>query len=364
MDEIVVYILLGLAGFFAVQLLAKLFVFYWQKGYETRKKKRDERKAEKLKWKYCKVELDNPVLCKMMNDRTIVFMGEKGKGKSLTMSAVAHFLWLKRLENNRKNRRYNKYVKPDYVTQQKVLDEKSLLPVYSNMDLVDSDSGAKSQDLKPYFEMRKKAVEGAIFCIDEISSTYGKDLYNDSDEYSKSEKKDIKENSKKNRHFTNGWILGTEQDGQDIYIGIRENGYAIVHCRETIRHIGAAGKFWRGLGYVLNAVLPAFFTTNSKILASECLFRKDKIAFAFKLFVPSYFSFPRAYYLQKQKISEVIKLRFEKFNVRFDYGGFEYWMTFSHKDLFAYNTRNNKKDYDNLFDANGERKKEKINEVA
>jgi len=360
LDNILLYILIGLGGFFAVQLLAKLFVFYWQKGYESRKKKREDSKAEKLKWKYSKIELDNPVLCKMMNDRTIVFMGAKGKGKSLTMSAVAHFLWLKRLERNKKQRRYLRYIQPEYVEQQKKLDDKLLLPVYSNMDLVDRESGAKSQELEPYFELRKKAVEGAIFCIDEISSTYGKDMYNN-DEYSKAEKKDIKENSKKNRHFTNGWILGTEQDGADIFIGIRENGYAIVHCLETVRRTSKVGKFLRWICNFFNFILPAYLTTNSKILAQECLFKKQKVALFARLLLPSYISAPRAYYLQKQRINEAIKWHFEKFNVRFDYGGYQYWMTITHDDLFEYNTRNNKKDYDAMFDKDGKRKKENNN---
>ena len=342
-----------------MQMLAKLFVFYWQKGYDNRKKRREERRAEKLKWKYSKIDLDNPVLCKMMNDRTIVFMGAKGKGKSLTMSAVAHFLWLKRLEYNKKNRRYIKFMKDEYLEQQNWLDEVNLLPVYSNMALLDKDTGAKSQELKPYFEMQLKAVEGAIFCIDEISSTYGKDMYN-SDEYSKEEKKDIKENSKKNRHFTNGWILGTEQDGADIYIGIRENGYAIVHCQETVRKLTAKGKILRRIGNFFNIVLPAFMTTNARVLAQECLLPRQKIGLFFRLLLPSYIGLPKSFYERKQKINDKIKYRYEKFNVRFDYDGVQYWMTITHDDLFVYNTRNNKKDYDDLFDENGNRKKEKV----
>ena len=355
LDTILWYILIGLVGYFVVTVFARLFSFYWQAGYDERKKKREEKKKEKQKWKYCEVRLDNPLLNQMRDDRTIIFMGEKGKGKSLLMSLVAHFLWAKQLDNNKRNKRYNHYMKPEYVASMQKLNDAKLLPVYSNLDLMDYETGFKNQELKPYFELKKKAVEGAIFCIDEVSSTYGKDLYNDNEEYDKEDKKDLKENSKKNRHFTNGWILGTEQDGQDIFIGIRENGYAIVHCLQTNKRLQLKGKILRKIKNFFNLCLPALFTVNIKSLMQEQLFWNGKIKLVLKLLLPSYFSLPVSYYTKRQNIYNQINRKYLLFETRFTYGSGEYWIRFSNNDIFDYNTREYKKVYDAMFDENGDR---------
>lgn len=358
LDKILMYILIGLVGFFVVSLFSKLFAFYWKAGYDTRKKQREEKRAEKLKWKYCTVNMDNPLLNEMMSDRTIVFMGEKGKGKSLMMNFFAHFLWQKRLLSNKKNKRYNHYMKPKYIMSEQKLAEDNLLPIYSNLEFIDYETGAKKQELQPYFEMQKRAVEGAIFCIDEISSTYGKELYNTNDDDTNQAKRDIKENSKKNRHYTNGWILGTEQDGQDIFIGIRENGYALVHCLQTVVKIKQSGKFLRKLGNIFNAIFPAFCTVNVKKLLSEQLFLSGKIKILFKLLLPSFVSLPVEYYTNKQKINDYIKRKSHMFAVRFTYKSSEWWIRFTENDIFEYDTRAYKKDYEKLFDEYGNRKKE------
>lgn len=352
------YILIGLGGYFLVGFLIKIFAYFVKIAYENYKKKQDEKRLEKLKWRYCHVELDNPLLNQMMHDRTIVFMGDKGKGKSKMMNLFAKFLVKKREQQYKKNKRYNKYMKPEFVQQVQQLKSNKLLPVYANVGYLDYETGEKQQALKPYFEMQKKAVEGAIFCIDEISSTYGKELYQINDDDSKEQKKNAKENAKKNRHFTDGWILGTEQDGQDIFIGIRENGYAIVHCLQTVVSLRPLGKFFRKFLNILNLLLPAFFTVNLNLANKESLFLKDKIKFYLKLLLPSYISMPYHYYSQKQNINDMIQRKYRLFQTRFTYGSGEYWINYTHDDLFDDNTREYKREYDNMFDSHGNRKKE------
>lgn len=364
LDKILWYIIIGLGAYFLLSWLTKIFAFYWRAGYEDRKKKRQARKEERRKWKYCKVTLDNPLLNQMRDDRTIIFMGEKGKGKSLLMSLVAHFLWAKNKEKDKKKKRYNRFMKPEYVAEIERLNNAKLLPIYSNLDFSDAETGYQNQELKPYFEMKKKAVEGAIFCIDEVSSTYGKDLYNSEDEYSKEEKKDIKENSKKNRHYTNGWILGTEQDGQDIYVGIRENGYALVHCLQTNKKLLKRGKCFRKIQNICNLILPGLFTCNLQKLFQEQLFVSGKIKLFCKLLLPSYFLLPVSYYTKRKAIYDKINRKYLRFETRFTYGTGEYWMRFSHQDIFAYNTRAFKKVYDKMFDKNGDRIYEKATAEA
>ena len=355
MDIILRYILIGLIGFLIISLFSRLFSFYWKAGYDKRQKKREARRNEKLKWKYCEVRPDNPILNQMMKDRTIIFMGHKGKGKSLMMNIMAHFLWKKRLEKNKKNRRYLKYKKPDYLETEKKLENEKKLPIYSNLDFRDYDTKFTKQELLPYFEMQKKAVEGAIYCIDEVSSLYGKEIYNNNDEFEKERKKDIKENSKKGRHYSNSWILGTEQDGQDIYIGIRENGYAIVNCIQTVVKILPTGKTLRFIRNFLNFVLPAFLTVNLHTAFSEQLFWSGKVKTFFKLLLPSYFSMPILYYDKKQAINDKIKRKYQRFEVLFQYNGSEYWIRFGHESIFDYDTRAYKDEYDKLFDKNGNR---------
>lgn len=355
MDIILQYILIGLIGYLFVSLFSRSFSFYWKAGYDKRQKKREERKKEKLKWKYCEVRLDNPILNQMMNDRTLIFMGPKGKGKSIMMNLVARFLWQKRLHNNKRNRRYLKFMKPNYVEVEKQLEKNKQLPIYSNLDFVDYETGFHKQELEPYFEMRKKAVEGAIYCIDEVSSKYGKDLYWDEEECDSDTKKDIKENSKKGRHFTNSWILGTEQDGDNIFKGIRENGYALVNCLQTVVRLKKTGKILRRFRNFLNFILPALFTVNLREVFTEQLFASGEIKTLSKLIFPSYFAFPVQYYTRKQKINNAIERKYQLFEVRFTYGSGEYWIRFKHSDIFDYDTRAYKKDYDAMFDEHGNR---------
>ncbi len=363
MDNIVWYILVALVGYFAVSVFSKLFAFYWKTGYDTRKEKRARKRDERRKWKYCVVSLDNPILNKLADNRTVIFMGDKGKGKSKMMNLFAHFLFLKRKENIKKNKRAYKYTSPDMLAKEKELEHKNLLPIYANISYVDSETGAHEQDLKPYFEMQKKAVEQAIFCIDEVSSTYGKDVYNNNNDYTKEQKKDIKENTKKNRHYTNGWILGTEQDGQDIFLGIRENGYVIVHCLQTVVTLLPLGKFLRTFRNMLLTILPAILTINLIPEYRKCLTLKQKICLFLKSLLPAYFSLPTQYYFTRYAINEAIKFKYQRFATRFSYDNLEWWIRYSHADIFADNTRAYKQEYEKLFDSEGNRKKEsKINE--
>ena len=351
MDKILIYILIGLVGYFLVGFLIKIFTIIAKNYFDNYQKVKDQKRKEKLKWRYCHVDLDNYLLNRMMQDRTIVFMGAKGCGKSLFMNLFAHFLVEKRIEQDKKNKRYNKYKNQERLEENKFLEENNLLPVYSNLEFADYETGAKSQELEPYFEMHIKAVQGAIFCIDEVSSTYGKDN-GDNEPLDDDTKKAVKENSKKNRHFTNGWILGTEQDGDDIWKGIRENGYALVHCLQTIVHISKFGKFLRSTANFLNIILPAIFTVNLKEVFRKQLFLNGKVKTFFKLLLPSYFTLPYEFYTQKERINEFIKYKFQRFSIRFTYDSSEFYITFTHDDIFEYDTRIYKKDYDAMFDEN------------
>ncbi len=362
MDIILKYILLGLAGYFLVILLTKILTHYLKIYSEWSKKKREERKKEKAKWRHSKVGLDNQLFNELYNQRTIIFMGNKGAGKSLMMNVYARFLYEKRSQKNEDNARYNKYMKPQYVRQEEILEQDEKLPIYSNLDFKDYDSCATSQDLTPYLHMDRQAVEKSILCIDEVSSTYGKDLYNDPN-VSEEVKKRIKEFTKKNRHYTNGWLLGTEQDGDDIFKGIRENGYVLVQCLQTTVKISKKGKILRRILNTWNLFLPGFLTVNLAKVYREKLFFRDKILLTLKLLLPSYFMLPCSFYTRRQQINDWIKHKYQVYQTRFGYNGQEYYIKFTNNEKFDYNTRAYKDEYDNQFDEKGYRK-DKDNEVA
>lgn len=357
-DIILQYICICACVLLAIKILqgiTKVFWFYWKQSYEERKKKREARKQEKLKWRYAKVTLDNPLLKQIISNRFIICKGGLGKGKSITMNLIAHFLNETREEEKRKNARYNKVMKPDYVKQELELKEQDLLPIYSNLDF--AENGMKKQELLPYLCLQKRAVQKAVFCIDEVSSLFPKDMYYSTAGQENPLIEEMKELFKKNRHYTNGWILGTEQDGADIFIGFRKNGYALINCLGTTVSISPFGKFARKCLNFLNIILPGFITANYTRVFKSKLFLKDRIITAFKLFLPTYFLLPKEFYSRKQEINNAIKLRYQRFATRFQFESGEYYIRYTNKDIFRYDTRAYKDEYSSLFDKQGNRRR-------
>ena len=364
-NTIMQYILVGLAIYFFLLLVLKIFgalinifVFYWKQGYEERKKKRLERKKERLKWRYAKVKLDNPLLNQIISNRFIICKGGLGKGKSITMNLIAHFLVKSRERQNKKNVRYNKIMNYEYFVQEKTFKKNNILPIYSNLDFVEKKK--HKQDLLPYLCLQKRACYKAVFCIDEVSSMFPKDMYYATAGQSNPLLDEMKELFKKNRHYTNGWILGTEQDGDDIFIGFRKNGYALINCLGTAVKISTFGKILRKILNFFNLILPAFLTANYARLLRENLFLKDKCLMLLKMLLPSYYLLPKEYYTRKQEINNFIKLKFQKYATKFQFENNEYYIRYTNKDIYRYDTRAYKNEYAQLFDKNGERKK--INE--
>lgn len=234
----------------------------------------------------------------------------------------------------------------------------SKLPVYSNLDFILKlqDTRLGSQELAPYIQQKKKAIQKAIFCIDEFSSLYPKEMYYDNLANNNPEIVEMEEFFKKNRHFTNGWILGTEQDGEDIYKGFRKNGYALVTALGTTTYLPKKAKTVRSIKNFINMIAPAYFTTDYKQLFAEQLFWKDKFSLFFKLMLPSYCYLPKCYYQRKQDISNEIKEQYLQFITLLDFEGKQYYLRYTNNDIFNYDTRAYKHEYDDKFDSNGNRK--------
>ena len=358
MDKIIVYILIALALLFVVQAIIKIIGFYWRVGYEHRREKRERKKQEKLKWQYAQVGSNNWLLDKITQSRFIIFRGGWGKGKSILMNLVAHYLWAKERANIFDNIRYNKVMRADYINDYILLMQNNKLPIYSNLDFIQisQDTTYCSQALDPYIQLKKKAIQKAIFCIDEFSSLFPKEMYYDNLANNNPKIVEMEEFFKKNRHYTNGWILGTEQDGEDMYKGFRKNGYALVTALGTSTYLPRKAKVSRSCKNLFNIIAPAYFTTDYKQLFAEQLFWKDKFSLFFKLMLPSYCCLPKCYYQRKQDISNEIKAQYLQFVTLLDFEGKQYYLRFTNNDIFSYNTRAYKHEYDDKFDENGNRK--------
>ncbi|MGN1228000.1 MAG: hypothetical protein ACI4TX_05105 [Christensenellales bacterium] len=356
-NETLLFILIGVVFYFLLKIIFSVVAFYWKAGYENRKKKREERKKERQKWKYARVTLDNPLLKQIATNRFIICMGSLGKGKSITMNLITHYLVALREHENKKNKRYNKIMKKEYYEQEQQLKESKLLPVYSNLDFMDRETGYKKQELMPYITLSKKAVQKCVFAIDEVSSLFGKDIYYDTELRNSAVVGDMEELFKKGRHYLDCHFIGTEQDGADIYIGFRKNGYALITCLGTIVRISKKGKVIRKIKNVFNQIMPAIFTVNIARVLRQQLFKADKIKTIFKMLLPSYFLLAKEYYTRKQEINNKIKEKYQTYQTRLQYDTGEYYIRYTNEDIYAYNTRAFKYEYDSIFANNGERKK-------
>lgn len=352
MDIIIQYIITAIVSYIVAQIMLNHIKFKQNLRMEQHEKKKQNR----AKGKYSRINLQNPLLNQITQSRFIIIKGGWGKGKSLLMNVIAKYLYDKNQYLNNKNMRYYKYMNAEYLEEVNHLNNQNLLPIYSNLELIDSKTNAISQDIMPYIRLQKKAVSKAIFCIDEVASLFPKTMYYENTTDSNNELVEQKELFKKFRHYTNGWILGTEQDGQDIYIGFRKNGYALITALGTTVKLSYWGKIKRVVLDLLNFVLPAILTINLRKERNKVLFDKDLYKFYLKLFVPAYFTFPKNFYNNKQAINNYIKQKHQKYILKFEFNNNNYYFKFNNKSKFDYNTRFYKGEYDDKFDKNGNRK--------
>ena len=360
MDSIIRYILIGAGIFLAVSIFSRLFVFYWRAGYDERKKKREQKRIEKQKWKYAHIGQGNPLIENIIQSRFIIFWGQKGSGKTILANLTARYLFERQETFNKKHKRYNKVMFPDYVADYKKIIDSGKLPVYTNRDLIFTYEDKKrkliSEDFTPYLTLKKKAIYHPIFMVDEFGSNFPKEMYYEYQANPDPTVAEMKELFKKDRHYLNGWILGTEQDGENIFIGFRQNGYARVKALGTVVSLDKKGKFVRGFKNFWSAILPAFLTLNMYKIRKKELFTKDKILSFFKALLPAYFFFPKDYYTKKQELSNKINYKYQRYLVHLEFNGAEYIIRFTNDDIFQYNTHAYKHEYDEKFDKNGNRK--------
>ena len=356
MDNVLRYILIGIGIYALATVSIKIISFYWKAGYDERKKNREARKAEKLKWKYCHVTLDNPLLLGMMKtSHFYVIEGIPGSGKSLFQSMLVKFFVDVRNNKLYKNRRMYKYIKPDILDGENLLNDRNKLPVYSELKLTDTLNGYTNEELYPYLFQRKKAVEQCVFVVDEIGEIFGKKLFYELPQDDPIVRT-IEETFRYIRQNLEGYIVATEQNGDNIFLNMRRTGPTKIRAIKTVISLSAWGKFKLRLFNTLNLLLPGWFTADISRVKYSTLFTKDRIVNAIKLLLPTYWAMPKEYYLQKNAIKKAIEEKHQRFLIQFQYNGAEYYIVFSNQDRYKYKTRAHKDKYDKQFDENGERK--------
>lgn len=350
---ILIYIGIGVCAFALAQYLINIASVRYKAEYEERKKKAEAKRLEQLKWKYAKVTPDNFLLNSIINHHEIIMSGEPGKGKTIMMNLIAHFIVIKSEQEFNQLKRYYRIMRPDYYRERLWLIKQRLLPIYSELELKDH-NGAHNQDFWPYFLLQRKAIYKAVFCKDEFGEDFGKDFF-----FQQQGVKDVVDEItklfRKIRHYLNGWIVGTEQDKDNIFIGFRRIGYAKVTALGTVVQLSPIGKFKRSLLNLCNLILPGFMTINYS-RAYRFVFKRDKVLTFFKSLLPSYFFLPKEYYTRKKEIDDKVKYKHQRFTVRSQFDTGEYFIRFTHQDIYIYDTRAYKDEYSAMFDKHGNRK--------
>ncbi len=352
------YILLCVCLLFVVVYVAIVSAGHNNARYKMRlqeaKEKQKEHEKERLKHKYSKVTLGNKILDRITKIHIIIFDGVAGSGKSLLMSLFCWYIYQRWRRKNRKDKRLNKYLKPDYVHQVQELKDNKLLPVYSNLTMTDNKGYSSHGDYEMYMYQYKRIIEGGILAIDEIGEVLGKMYYwtarNDPNS------KDVSELGRFIRHFIDGYIVATEQNGSNVWCELRGYGSAGVTALNTTVRIARRGKFLRMLCNAALFLLPGMCTLSWLRMWRQELHTRGRILLLIKMLLPAYFAKPRDYYVRKVNINKRIKSHYTRYETVFAFADKEYLLKFSNKQKLDYNTRARQNVYADKFDEAGNRK--------
>lgn len=352
---IIVLLIASLTGYIMDLIFAEIqqrIHAKWLERREEKKKRKLEKKKKKEAEKYSKIYIGNPILEMLVKSYLIIIYGTLGAGKTLLANVLAHYLNVKYAIEDNKNKRYYKFMRPDYLEELQQLNEKNHLRVYSNLKL--EEDGKKSQELWDYITQKKRAMYRGIYFWDEIGTYAGKDLYYDNDKYSP-EVEGIVNSSRFNRQDRDIKWICTEHNKDNLFKPIRNREFAEIHALRTYVNISKWGKFKRKILSIKNAILPAYFTLNSWQEFENCLFWTDKIKTFLKMLLPAYFLLPKSYYIKKTKLNSEIKEKHSWFKVILDYYGHEFMFRFKKNQIFDYSTTAHESVYLKQFDKNGDR---------
>ena len=335
-------------GFFSKKLC-----IIWESKYKEKKKLKEEKLKKRKSEKFSKVYIGNPYLESIIKQYNIIVFGKLGAGKTLFANLLCNYLNQKYKKEDKKNRRYIHYMLPDYEADLKKLSNNNLNRVYANIPLIDNEH-KQSQELWPYLTQKKRFIEKGIVFTDELGTSLGKDLYFSQDK-NLIETERIVDMSRYARQDCDIKWIGTEQSRDNIFKPIRDRGFTEVETLKTYVALSKWGKIQKSLGTIWKFFLPGYISLNCKKIFEKTLFKEDKIKLAFKLLLPPYFSLPRDYYISKTNLSSKIKKRHTQYATLINYYGVELMFRFSNKQIFTYDTRQNKSKYLKQFDKEGNR---------
>lgn len=348
-----VFVFLMFNHWFVLHRSKKLYL--WEQKQKEKEKQIQLSREESKRYEDAYVTLQSSYLQNITNkSRIIMFGGEPGNGKSLSMDMMAKWLYDRQQWIDRKNKRYNTYMRPDYLKQKQRLIDEGLLTVYDNLGMTLGD--LKTQPVLPVLEMLTQAIQGAVLALDEAGHYYPKEKYFEllktKDMALKRKYDKLIEFVRFIRHYIKGWLLMTEQDEENLFIGMRRTGYARIKQIACSVYITAAGKRVSKLKHFKNRWLPAWLV--GKPLESL----KGKRTFAakafnlFKLLLPNWFN-AFIYYEKARMIDEDVEKKYTEYKVLWEYEGRQRYQIFNNNQIFKYNTRSRQKDYTVKFNNQG-----------
>lgn len=363
MQNIIKYIIIGIVVYFVLSTVFYIFkewlkevvVTWWRERREDKKKQRAEKERQLLIEKYANVKQGNPIMESIIKYYNIIVWGTLGAGKTLLANLIGKYLLDKIEKDDKKNARYNKYMRADYLKEKERLQKNNELPLSSNIKLKASD-GRVAGDLWLYMTQQKKQIEKAIEIWDEIGTWAGKDLYYNSDLKNTWEVQKIDEHFRYKRQDAGVITIGTEQGRDNIFKPIRDKGFLEIQALRTYTYVTPKGKKIRSIKSFFNTILPAFITLDLKKIFQKCFDKTDKRRVLSRIWLPAYFLLPREYYLKKTKINSEIKEKYLEFKTIFAIAGNEHMFKFDKSDILNYDTEGHRKKYNEQFNDEGENK--------
>ena len=355
----------GILCFCCMYILSLKYVHRWKKNYDKKQEEKERKAEEEKRWQNCRLTPDNPFLLNLTKIHLIMIEGAAGAGKTTAMDMVLYWLNMRRLIDLQTKSRFYSYMNEKYLDfVQRRLNNNFIPFVASNFDIEDKD-GLRNDEVMQYITKDKQAIEGMALALDETASELGKNLYHVAQ---KDDKLKLMLNKIKNfgeyiRHYINGYLIVSDQAGSDLYVGLRQLGFAKVTAHETIVRILPRGKFIRRVKQNFLKYTPAIFTSLKTCLLMQ-LTKKQRILTVLKsLFVPLYWLLPREYYRRAIAINKAVKEKYTEYRLLLSYNGWYQWFVFGNESLFKFNSRYKREEYLSSFDENGN-KKEIINEPA
>ncbi len=334
----------------------------WLWKQEIKKEQKRQKEEEKERNKYRTYSANNWLYNDILKSRTIVFEGLPGAGKTSGALNFIKFLIDRILYNEFNNRRYYEVMMPKFIKRRDKMLADNKLPFYTNMEGVrDLNTGATPyENAEDIVFQRKKANTPCVVFLDEASDILGKDSYievqHEKDVEKRADNDGAKQTAKKLRHY-DMWLIMTDQGGSDVVYTVRNVGYTRIKYIETRHELSKKGQNIQRFRLWKNKYLIGWLVSKPKIRFAECLFKDQKVKTFFKLFLRGSKVYEKQFFINRDKIYKNINLDYTVWKQLFLYKDKYYWVYYNNYQTLLYNCKEYRREYDEKFDENGERKK-------